>query len=199
MHLQKVPRVLGNKWAVRVSCSLNEERKIGHLSATAKSFEERVPSSVCEDRGRVQVRSAPPHGSDIGGSMSNDFFVANRLDEDPAVFHARFWRCHRLLHFIACRVLGGPEHADAAIENCWLTASRNPPRFEYESAFRSWLLRVLIDEALALLRERGTVKPGNSRRPAREEVFPEDDIIDGESNPTTHHDQVSRGVPVAVE
>jgi DNA-directed RNA polymerase specialized sigma24 family protein len=85
--------------------------------------------------------------------MTNDFFAANRRDEDPAVFHTRFWRCHRLLYFIACRVLGGPEGADVVIENCWLKASRNPPLFEYEGAFRSWLVRVLIDEALAILRQ----------------------------------------------
>jgi DNA-directed RNA polymerase specialized sigma24 family protein len=84
--------------------------------------------------------------------MTNDFFLANRLAEDPAVFHRRFWRCHRLLHFIACRVLGSSERADGAIENCWARASRNPPSFEYEGAFRSWLVRVLIDEALAILR-----------------------------------------------
>jgi DNA-directed RNA polymerase specialized sigma24 family protein len=83
--------------------------------------------------------------------MTNDFFIADRLDEDPAVFHTRFCRCHRLLHFIACRVLGSSERADSAIENCWVRASRNPPRFEYEGAFRSWLVRVLIDEALAIL------------------------------------------------
>jgi DNA-directed RNA polymerase specialized sigma24 family protein len=85
--------------------------------------------------------------------MMNDFFTANRRDEDPAVFHTRFWRCHRLLHFIACRVLGSSERVDDAIENCWLRASRNPQRFEYEGAFRSWLVRVLIDEALAILRQ----------------------------------------------
>jgi len=74
----------------------------------------------------------------------------NTERENPAVFASRFSRCHRLLHFIACRVLGGPEHAKDAIENCRLTASRNLPRFEYEGAFRSWLVRVLIDEALAI-------------------------------------------------
>jgi len=76
----------------------------------------------------------------------------NSQRENPAVFASRFSRCHRLLQFIACRVLGRPEHAKDAIENCWLTASRNPPRFEYEGAFRSWVARVLIDEALAILR-----------------------------------------------
>ena len=83
--------------------------------------------------------------------MTNDFTITDSLAEDPAVFHARFWRFYRLQHFIACRVLGGPERADDAIENTWLRASRNAPRFEYEGAFRSWLIRVLIEEALAIL------------------------------------------------
>jgi hypothetical protein len=96
-------------------------------------------SSLPGDAGRVR--------------MTNGFSVANGLREDPAEFGARFSRCHRLLHFIACRVLGGPEQADEAIENCRRTASRNLRRFEYEGAFRSWLVSVLIDEALALLRE----------------------------------------------
>lgn len=82
----------------------------------------------------------------------NDFLAANGRHEGATSFDARFSRCFRLLHFLACRVLGGPELAHKAIEGCWLTASRNPPRFEYEGAFRSWLVRVLIDEALAILR-----------------------------------------------
>ena len=86
--------------------------------------------------------------------MTNDFLIQDLpRDEDSAGFHAKFRRCHRLLHFIACRILGGLERADDAIANCCLTASRNPPRFEHESAFRSWLLRVLIDEALAIRRQ----------------------------------------------
>ena len=51
------------------------------------------------------------------------------------------------------RILGDEDRAFVAILNCWQTASRNPPRFEYEGAFRSWLVRVLIDEALAILHE----------------------------------------------
>ena len=83
----------------------------------------------------------------------NDFLISNRRDENRVVFNARFSRCYRLLHFIACRVLGGPERADDAVDNCWLTASRSPTQFKYESEFRSWLLRVLIDEALDILRD----------------------------------------------
>jgi hypothetical protein len=72
--------------------------------------------------------------------------------EHPAIFAVRFSRCHQLLYFIAYRVLESPDRAEVAVENCRLTASRNPPKFECEGAFRGWLLRVLIDEALAIRR-----------------------------------------------
>ena len=95
--------------------------------------------------------------------MVNDL-IENRSTEYPEIFHARFWRCYRLLQFLACRVLGGTERVYDAVENCWLAASRNPPRFEYESAFRSWVARVLIDEALALRRqEEGNAQDNASR------------------------------------
>jgi DNA-directed RNA polymerase specialized sigma24 family protein len=75
------------------------------------------------------------------------------LERDAALFDRRFWRCRRLLQFIACRILNDPEQAKKAVENCWLSASARAPHFEYEGAFRSWLLRVLIDEALLLFRQ----------------------------------------------
>jgi hypothetical protein len=78
----------------------------------------------------------------------------NDRQSHSAVFEARFSRCHETLHFLACRVLGSPEQAHEVVENCRITASRNPPTFEYEGAFRSWLVRILIDEALAILRQR---------------------------------------------
>jgi hypothetical protein len=68
--------------------------------------------------------------------------------EHSAIFTERFLRSYRLLHFIAGRVLGDEERSSIAIQNCWRTASRNPRHFEYEGAFRSWLVRVLIDEAM---------------------------------------------------
>jgi DNA-directed RNA polymerase specialized sigma24 family protein len=72
------------------------------------------------------------------------------------VFHARFFRCYRLLRFIASCVLGGAEGTRESVQNCWLTASRNPPKFEHEGAFRSWLLRIVLDEALAIRRKKET-------------------------------------------
>ena len=82
-----------------------------------------------------------------------DFPERVRLSQQKLIFAARLWRCYRTLHFIACSVLSGPERAEEAIGSCWRIASRHPQRFEHEGEFRSWLLRVLIDEALVLFRE----------------------------------------------
>lgn len=86
--------------------------------------------------------------------MITETYIANTSEEDPAVFDARFRRSRRLLYFLASRVLGGDERAGEVVENCFITAaSHRPSRFGSEGAFRCWLLRVLIDEALRILRD----------------------------------------------
>jgi DNA-directed RNA polymerase specialized sigma24 family protein len=87
-------------------------------------------------------------GRSLNGNSQKD------LDEDQTLFDVRFWRAYRLLYFVADRILNDSERAKLAVENCWHSASVRPPHFEYEGAFRSWLIRVLIDEALLLLREK---------------------------------------------
>ena len=76
------------------------------------------------------------------------------LESDSKMFEDRFARCRRLLHFLAARVLGSEDEAEDAVRNCRAAASRNPPSFESEGAFRSWLARILIDEACALIRRK---------------------------------------------
>jgi len=76
------------------------------------------------------------------------------LESDPEIFEDRFARCRRLLHFLAARILGSQDEAEDAVRNCRAAASRNPPSFESEGAFRGWLARILIDEACALLRRK---------------------------------------------
>jgi DNA-directed RNA polymerase specialized sigma24 family protein len=48
-------------------------------------------------------------------------------------------------------VLGNPDRADIAVENCLFSACHHVPAFDCEGAFRSWLVRLAIDEALAIL------------------------------------------------
>jgi len=76
------------------------------------------------------------------------------LRERSTQFDTRFSRYHGLLRFIACRVLPNDEGAEEAIENCRVRASQNLPEFEQEGAFRSWLVRILLNEAMAIRRRR---------------------------------------------
>jgi DNA-directed RNA polymerase specialized sigma24 family protein len=76
------------------------------------------------------------------------------MNWQSTVFEARFSRCRKMLFFLACRLLGSSEQVHDVVENCKMTASRNPATFESEGAFRSRLVRILIDEALAIVRQR---------------------------------------------
>jgi hypothetical protein len=112
-----------------------------------------------------------------------DFPERVRLSQQKLIFAARLWRCYRTLHFIACSVLSGPERAEEAIGSCWRIASRHPQRFEHEGEFYSWLLRVLIDEALVLLRERmPTPTPKGLCEPVPAPVFRSNDVSDGKGD-----------------
>lgn len=89
----------------------------------------------------------------VKNDSGTDFAERKRRNQQKLLFNARFWRCYRVLHFIACRVLRDSERAREAIGNCWRRASHHPQWFEDEGEFRSWLFRVLIDETLVLLHE----------------------------------------------
>jgi hypothetical protein len=65
-----------------------------------------------------------------------------------------FSRYRGVLSFVAYRVLGDHNQAEDAVQRSLLSASCNIPYFVNEGAFRSWLVRVLIDEALLILQER---------------------------------------------
>ena len=83
-------------------------------------------------------------------------------EDIQTTFEQQFSRCRKLLQFIALRILNCAEEADEAIKNCRRTASCNPPAFTSEGAFKSWLVRILIDEA-TILRNRQTNPTTRSR------------------------------------
>jgi DNA-directed RNA polymerase specialized sigma24 family protein len=68
-------------------------------------------------------------------------------------FDKWFLRCRDRLEYTASLILPDPKMARSAVQNCWLKACRNPPACESEGAFRSWLLRRLIHEALHVLHQ----------------------------------------------
>src|SRR5258707_12416572 len=59
-------------------------------------------------------------------------------------FYVRAARYHDLLYFVADRVLGNPDRAVIAVENCLFWASRHFARFDHEGEFRGWLVRLLF-------------------------------------------------------
>lgn len=69
-------------------------------------------------------------------------------------FDVLFSRYRRVLSLVAYRVLDSHVDAEIAVQNCLLAVSDNVPKFENEGAFRCWLVRVLIDEAVAILNRR---------------------------------------------
>lgn len=64
--------------------------------------------------------------------------------------YIRASRYRNLLRFVADRVLTNPEEAETAVNNTLFLASQLTPAFGSEGAFRSWLVRVAMDQALAI-------------------------------------------------
>jgi DNA-directed RNA polymerase specialized sigma24 family protein len=69
-------------------------------------------------------------------------------------FYVRAARYRRLLYFVAYRVLGNSDRAVIAVENCLFSAARHVTTFDDEGAFRNWLVRLALDESLAILHGR---------------------------------------------
>ena len=82
-------------------------------------------------------------------SRSEDEIISNSQEKLEAL-DILFSRYRRALSLVAYRVLGNDEEAEYAVQNCLRTAADSIPRFEHEGAFRCWLVRVLIDEAVLL-------------------------------------------------
>jgi DNA-directed RNA polymerase specialized sigma24 family protein len=97
-----------------------------------------------------------------GESGKNENKVDGQDKQD--IFDLQFSHAGELLHFIARRILNCVEEAEQAVRNCRLTASRNPPGFSSEGAFKSWLVRILIDEATQLLRNKQSNTPSQPER-----------------------------------
>ena len=89
------------------------------------------------------------------GDRVNDCEGLSNSEGNLEALNVLFLRYRRTLLFVAYRVLGDHNQAEDAVQRCLQSATtRNMPRFESEGAFRSWLVRVLIDVAWLILRER---------------------------------------------
>lgn len=67
------------------------------------------------------------------------------------IFDEWLSRCPELLQFTALACSAGPTELNSRYRAVGANASRNSPNFDQEVAFRSWLRRVRIDVASAIL------------------------------------------------
>jgi len=77
-------------------------------------------------------------------------------------------RYRGLLRQIAERLLDGRADADEAVDRCIVAAATTRIPMHSRGEFRSWILRLVIDEALQLLHERAVAAGDCS---AEQEIF----------------------------
>jgi DNA-directed RNA polymerase specialized sigma24 family protein len=73
-----------------------------------------------------------------------------REEDQLRQYRTWFLTCRNTLHYMADLILDSSEVAECAVQNCWRRALENPPGFESEGDFRSWIFRLLINEALSM-------------------------------------------------
>jgi DNA-directed RNA polymerase specialized sigma24 family protein len=105
----------------------------------------------------------PFHPLPAGGGYAMTEFHAGNSRASVKPLDVLLSRYRPVLTLIAYRVLCDDKKAEVAVENCIRVASDTAPQFDHEGAFRSWLARVLIDEAVIILgsQRRSTRKDGD--------------------------------------
>jgi RNA polymerase sigma-70 factor, ECF subfamily len=92
--------------------------------------------------------------SEHDSQPDDSLLLSHGLQGDAEALNTLFSRYQRLLHALACRVLGGPEDAQDVVQNCLLQAFTKLKQFNHEGTFRSWLVRILVNEAITVRRRR---------------------------------------------
>lgn len=77
-------------------------------------------------------------------------------------FDQQFLSCRGLLKQIAERVLNGTEEVEEAMQRSYAAAASQRRRFRCDGEFRRWLARVVLNEALMILRERESASEASS-------------------------------------
>ena len=104
----------------------------------------------------------------------DDNLLKIALQGDQEALDFLFTRYRRLLYDLARRILRNHEEAEDAVQNCLLLGYRNLSNVNCEGSFRSWLVRILVNEALAIVRKKKS-RPAAVAAPA----FAQADWLEG--------------------
>jgi RNA polymerase sigma-70 factor, ECF subfamily len=92
--------------------------------------------------------------SEAEAHLDDSKLISDGLQGDRNAFEILFSRYWPILYRLAQRILRNHEESEDAVQNCSLVAFRKMESFKYEGAFRSWLARILVNEAITILRKR---------------------------------------------
>ena len=94
------------------------------------------------------------YDSEVEAHLDDRKLISEGLQGDGNAFEILFSRYRPILYRLAQRILRNHEEAEDAVQNCSLVAFRKMESFKYEGAFRSWLARIVVNEAITILRKR---------------------------------------------
>jgi len=104
------------------------------------------------------VRGLPLDSGNQGISDEHSLVAKAKLGHDDA-FGELFKRHQRKAYCTALRILRNQQDAEDAVQHAFQRALVNLQRFREGSTFSTWLTRIVINEALMLLRKRRTREP----------------------------------------
>ena len=84
--------------------------------------------------------------------QSEKLIIEKLLAGDQIIFEQVFSQYYSLMYSIA-RGIAGDAIADEVIQESWLSALKALPRFEQRSSLKSWLMRIVANEAKTRLRK----------------------------------------------
>lgn len=85
-------------------------------------------------------------------SQSEKEIIDELLSGNEAVFEIVFTQYYSLMHSVA-RAIAGNAIADEVIQEAWMSAIKALPKFERRSSLKSWLMRIVANEAKTRLRK----------------------------------------------
>ena len=113
---------------------------------------------------------------EVEAHLDDGRLISDGLQGDPNAFEILFSRYRPILYRLAQRILRNHEEAEDAVQNCSLAAFCKMGSFKYEGAFRSWLARILVNEAITIFRRRKRIY-------SLEKLPPEERAVAAESLP----------------
>ena len=102
-----------------------------------------------------EVKTAPGARTAVPvGEVADEALVERARAKDEAAFEELVNRYENKLYRLAMRFVRNETDAQEILQDAFLSAWRNLPRFEGRAQFGSWMYRVTVNAALMLLRSR---------------------------------------------